>query len=90
MAVRIRMSRHGAKKKPFYRIVVADSEAPRDGAFIEVVGTFDPRAKTNAVVLKNDRIQHWISKGAQPSETVGHLLKKNQVAAPAAQTSVAS
>ncbi len=88
MAVRIRMARHGTKKKPFYRIVVADSEAPRNGAFIEVVGTFDPRAKSNAVVLKNDRIQHWISKGAQPSETVGHLLKKNQVAAPAA--SVAS
>lgn len=81
------MSRHGAKKKPFYRIVVADSEAPRDGAFIEVVGTYDPRAKSNAVVLKNDRIQHWIGKGAQPSETVGHLLKKNQVAAPASVAS---
>ncbi|HEX5035433.1 MAG TPA: 30S ribosomal protein S16 [bacterium] len=88
MAVRIRMARHGTKKKPFYRIVVADSEAPRNGAFIEVVGTYDPRAKSNAVVLKSDRIQHWIGKGAQPSETVGHLLKKNQVAAPAA--SVAS
>jgi len=80
MAVRIRMARHGAKKKPFYRIVVADSEAPRNGAFIEVVGTFDPRAKSNSVVLKTDRIQHWIGKGAQPSETVGHLIKKHQVA----------
>ncbi|HKY63845.1 MAG TPA: 30S ribosomal protein S16 [bacterium] len=87
MAVRIRMARHGTKKKPFYRIVVADSEAPRNGAFIEVVGTYDPRAKSNAVVLKNDRIQHWIGKGAQPSETVGHLLKKNQVAAPASVAS---
>ena len=74
------MARHGTKKKPFYRIVVADSEAPRNGAFLEIVGTFDPRAKANQVVLKTDRILHWIGKGAQPSQTVGQLIKKNKVA----------
>ena len=80
MSVKIRMARHGTKKKPFYRIVVADSEAPRNGAFLEIVGTFDPRAKSNQVVLKSDRILHWISKGAKPSTTVGQLIKKNKVA----------
>jgi len=77
MSVKIRMARHGTKKKPFYRIVVADSEAPRNGAFIEVVGTFDPRAKGTQVVLKSDRIQHWLGKGARPSQTVGQLIKKH-------------
>ena len=80
MSVKIRMARHGTKKKPFYRIVVADSEAPRNGAFLEIVGTFDPRAKGKQVVLKTDRILHWISKGAKPSTTVGQLIKKNKVA----------
>lgn len=80
MSVKIRMARHGTKKKPFYRIVVADSEAPRNGAFIEMVGTFDPRAKSNQLVLKTDRVNHWIGKGAQPSQTVGQLIKKHKVA----------
>ena len=76
MSVRIRMARHGGKKKPFYRIVVTDQENKRDGRFIEVVGTYDPRDKENKVSLKKDRIQYWISKGAQASETVGILIKK--------------
>ncbi len=80
MSVKIRMARHGTKKKPFYRIVVADSEAPRNGKFIECVGTFDPRAKSNQLVIKTDRIQHWVGKGAQPSVTVGQLIKKHKVA----------
>lgn len=80
MSVKIRMARHGTKKKPFYRIVVADSEAPRNGAFLEIVGTYDPRAKSNQIVLKSDRILHWIGKGAQPSQTVGQLIKKTKVA----------
>ncbi len=84
MAVKIRMARHGTKKKPFYRIVVADSEAPRNGAFVEIVGTFDPKAKPKKLVVKIDRIEHWISKGAKPSETVKHLLKKKQKAEKAA------
>lgn len=81
MAVKIRLARHGAKKKPFYRIVVADSEAPRNGAFIEIVGTYDPRAQGTQVTFKSDRVQHWIDRGAQPTQTVGQLLKKNKVAA---------
>ncbi len=78
MSVKIRMSRHGTKKKPFFRIVVADSEKPRDGAFIEIVGTFDPKLKdkSQAVVLKKERLQHWLSKGAQPSPTVKQMIKK--------------
>jgi ribosomal protein S16 len=80
MSVKIRMARHGTKKKPFYRIVVADSEAPRNGAFIEIVGTFDPRAKEKKVILKADRIKLWLSRGAIPSETVKHMLKKNLAA----------
>ncbi len=79
--VRIRMARQGTKKKPFYRIVVADSEAPRNGAFVEIVGTFDPKAKTKQLVVKLERIQYWLGKGAQPSDRVKHLLKKNQKAA---------
>ena len=76
MAVRIRLARHGTTKKPFYRIVVADQESPRDGRFLEVVGTYDPRHKEKRLIVKRDRIEHWIKKGAQPSQTVGELLKE--------------
>lgn len=79
--VRIRMARHGTKKKPFYRIVVAHGEYQRNGRFLEIVGTFDPRADKNQVVLKEDRIQYWLKKGAQPSQTVAQLLKKHLKAA---------
>jgi small subunit ribosomal protein S16 len=80
MAVRIRLARYGTKKKPFYRIVVADQEAKRDGRYIEVVGTYSPRDKAKRCDLKQDRIQYWIAKGAQPSETVAGLLKTKAVA----------
>jgi small subunit ribosomal protein S16 len=76
MAVRIRMARHGTKKKPFYRIVVSDSESPRDGRFLEVVGTYSPRGKDKRCELKRDRIEYWMKKGALPSQTVGELLKR--------------
>jgi len=79
--VKIRMARHGTKKKPFYRLVVADSEAPRNGKFVEIVGTYDPKAKTKKLVLKNERIEYWLKVGARPSEAVFHLLKKNKKAA---------
>jgi len=79
--VRIRMARHGTKKRPFYRIVVAHGEKARNGKFLEIVGTFDPRDDKNPVTLKTDRIQYWLQKGAQPSETVSHLLKKHLKAA---------
>lgn len=76
--LKIRMARHGAKKKPFYRIVAAHGENARNGRFIEILGTYDPRAKGQPVVLKTDRIQHWIKQGAQPSTTVANLLKKHK------------
>jgi len=76
MGVRIRLARHGAKKKPFYRIVVADSENPRDGRFLEKVGTYDPLKEPVEVSLNPDRIKYWMEKGAIPSDTVKSLLKK--------------
>ena len=78
--VKIRLTRTGAKKAPSYRIVVADSRYPRDGRFIEILGTYDPMAE-NAVVLDNEKAKEWIAKGAQPTETVKALLKKNGVIA---------
>lgn len=80
MSVTIRMSRHGAKKKPFYRIVVSDQRFPRDGRYIEQVGTFDPRAKVGGVNLDREKIEAWIKKGAKPSQTVSELIKKQKQA----------
>lgn len=76
MAVVIRLARHGAKKKPFYRIVVADGECPRDGRYLENVGTYDPLIDPVKVTLKTERIQYWMGQGAKPSDTVRSLLKK--------------
>ena len=79
--LKIRLARGGAKKRPYYSIVVADSHSPRDGRFIEKVGAYDPLLKKddpNRVTLKVERIQEWISKGAQPSDTVRQLLKRAQ------------
>ncbi len=73
MSVRIRLARGGAKKRPFYRIVVADSRSPRDGRFIEVLGTYNPMLQTDhpqRVMLKQERIQHWLQHGATPSDRV--------------------
>ena len=77
MATKIRLSRGGAKKRPFYRIVVADSRSPRDGRFIERVGTYNPMVAKNhpeRIVLKEDRIQHWLSNGALPTDRVARFL----------------
>ena len=76
MSVKIRLARFGAKKKPFYRIVVADSAFPRDGRFIERLGTYDPRKDPPEITLKGEKIQQWLQKGAQPTLTVKQLLKK--------------
>jgi small subunit ribosomal protein S16 len=76
MSVKIRLARHGAKKKPFYRIVIADSESPRDGKFLENVGTYNPLTDPAEVSLKQERIKYWIGQGAIPTETVRSLLKK--------------
>ena len=79
MGVRIRLARHGTKKKPFYRIVVADGESPRDGRFLEKVGTYDPLKEPAEVTLNSDRIKYWIDKGAIPSDTVKSLFKKEGI-----------
>jgi small subunit ribosomal protein S16 len=79
--VRIRMARHGTKNRPFYRIVVAHGEKARNGRFLEIVGTFDPRSQKDPVSFKADRIRHWLKLGAQPSDTVRQLLKKHLPAA---------
>jgi small subunit ribosomal protein S16 len=76
MGVRIRLARHGAKKKPFYRIVVADNDSPRDGRFLEKVGPYDPLVNPAKVALNSDRIKYWMEKGATPTDTVKSLLKK--------------
>jgi len=76
MPVKIRLARHGAKKRPFYRIVVADSESPRDGRFLENVGTYNPLTEAATVSLKTDRITHWIGQGAVCTDTVKNLLRK--------------
>ena len=73
--LKIRLNRLGAKKSPFYRIVVADSRAPRDGRFIEEVGTYDPNQDPSIFDLKEESVKKWLANGAQPTETVGKLLK---------------
>jgi small subunit ribosomal protein S16 len=79
--VRIRLTRRGAKKKPFYRVVAADSRSPRDGRFIEQLGYYDPMKEPFILKLDLDRIDHWIGKGAQPSETVARLITRARTAA---------
>ena len=76
MAVRIRLRRTGRKKSPMFRIVVADSRSPRDGKFIEIVGQYAPRSGETALNLQTDRVNYWLSNGAQPSDTVRSLLRK--------------
>ena len=76
MAVKIRMKRIGAKNTPVFRIVVADSRSPRDGKFIEELGTYQPLQKGNNFTLNLERAKYWVEKGAQPSETVASMIKK--------------
>lgn len=84
MAVRIRLSRKGSNKRPFYRIVVADSRAPRDGRFVEVIGTYNPRTEPVEVQVDPERLQTWLKQGAEPTDTVRSLLKqKGLLAKPA-------
>jgi len=76
MALVIRLRRHGSRKKPFYRIVVADSRSPRDGRFVEQVGTYDPAFDPPRVTIKGDAADRWIKAGAKPSDTVRKLIKQ--------------
>src|SRR5689334_17600702 len=89
MSVSIRLRREGAKNRPYYKVVVADSRSPRDGKFIEVIGTYDPKKPGHNSSLNVERAEFWIGKGAQPSDTVRSLIKKNKkmttVAEPSSQ-----
>jgi small subunit ribosomal protein S16 len=77
--VKIRLKRIGAHKKPFYRVVVADSRSPRDGKFIEEIGTYDPLKEPAEVKIDTEKVQKWLANGAQPTETVKRLLKQAEV-----------
>ena len=79
MSVKIRLKRMGSKKRPFYRIVVADSRSPRDGRFIESVGTYNPLTESETVTLKEDQIMSWLNNGAQPSATVKNILSRKGI-----------
>jgi small subunit ribosomal protein S16 len=81
MAVVIRLRREGAKNRPFYNVEVADKRSPRDGKFIEIVGSYDPIGKNQEKQLKIDRVQHWVGQGAKLSETVKSLVKKAEAKA---------
>ena len=77
MAVKIRLKRMGAHKKPFYRVVVADSRTPRNGKFIEEIGTYDPLKDPSEIIIDNEAAKRWLANGAQPTDTVRALLKKS-------------
>ena len=79
MSVKIRLARGGAKKKPVYRVVVADERFPRDGRFIEVLGQYNPRSEEFLLDFKEDRAMEWLNKGAQPTDTVRRLLRHSGV-----------
>ena len=76
MAVRIRLTRKGAKKRPFYRIVVANSEAPRDGKFLEIIGTYNPLTDPAEIQIDPEKLRIWLDRGAQPTDTVRSLIKQ--------------
>ncbi len=79
MAVRIRLRRGGKKKQPFYRIVAADSRSPRDGRFLEILGHYNPIPETEELLVKRDRLIYWLKEGAEPTNTVQSLLKRNGI-----------
>ena len=78
MAVSIRLRREGTTNRPYYKVVVADSRSPREGKFIEIIGTYDPKKPGDNSAIKLDRAEYWLSKGAQPSDTVRSLIKKQK------------
>jgi small subunit ribosomal protein S16 len=83
MAVHLRLTRQGAKKAPFYRVVVADSRSPRDGRFLEHIGVYDPTRSPTEIRFDEARLSHWLASGAVPSQTVGELIKRSRKAAEA-------
>jgi len=84
MAVAIRLKREGAKNRPFYKIVVADQRKPRDGKFIEIIGSYDPKKEGENFALQLDRAEYWVGVGARPSQTVGSIITKARKKAEAA------
>src|SRR3954469_12349633 len=89
MAVSIRLRREGSKNRPYYRIVVADKRSPRDGKFIEIIGTYDPKQTGQNSSFSVERAEYWISKGARPSDTVRSLIKKKKKTVAAEPAAVA-
>jgi small subunit ribosomal protein S16 len=87
MSVKIRLTRKGAKKRPFYRIVAADSEAPRDGRFLEVVGHYNPLTDPAQITVDEEKLNKWVERGAKISETVRSLLRKKGVSEASSNTS---
>ena len=79
MAVKLRLTRVGSKKNPIYRVVAADSRSPRDGKFLEIVGRYNPQTDPSTIDLDESKVQHWLSKGAQPTEAVARLLKAKNI-----------
>ena len=91
MAVRLRLTRVGSKKNPIWRVVVADQRSPRDGRFIETIGHYNPQTSPSTIVLDDSRVEHWLARGAVPTNTVKNLIKAKGKAAPAAEeTAVAA
>jgi small subunit ribosomal protein S16 len=80
MSAKIRLSRHGAKKKPFYRIVVSDERSPRDGRYIEQLGTYDPRTGGESLKVNYEKVESWIKRGAKPTKTVSELIARQKKA----------
>ena len=84
MAVRVRLTRVGSKKNPIWRVVVADGRSPRDGRFIETIGHYNPQTEPSTILIDDDRMQHWLARGAQPSGTVKQLMKARRKSAASA------
>jgi small subunit ribosomal protein S16 len=84
MSVRVRLTRVGSKKNPIWRVVVSDQRSPRDGRFIETIGHYNPQTEPSTIVIDRERLQHWLARGAQPSNTVKQLVRAHSKGAPAA------
>ncbi len=87
MSVRVRLTRVGSKKNPIWRVVVADQRSPRDGRFIETIGHYNPQTEPSTILIDDDRLQHWLARGAQPSGTVRQLMKARRKSAASADSS---
>ena len=85
MSVRVRLTRVGSKKNPIWRVVVADQRSPRDGRFIETIGHYNPQTNPSTIAIDEERFQHWVARGAQPTNTVKQLVKAHHKGAPVAE-----